>query len=688
MIDIGALKSKIVIDDTEARGKLKSFGDESDKAGSKLAGFGKMAGTTVVAGVAAIGAAAVATAGIATKAFGDFEEGINKVATIADTSVMSVENIKSGVLDLSNDMGIATGELSEAMYQAISATGDTANALTYVEKASKLAKGGFTETSKAMDAVTKTMNAYGETGEEAFGKVSDMLVMTQNLGITTVDELSGALYNVVPTAAALGLEFDQVSAAMATMTSFGTPTSVATTQIRSALNELSKSGTKASDTFKELSGKSFTEFIDGGGNLSEAMVIMQDGAEKTGLSVTDLFSSVEAGAAALALTGTGADKFNDSLTQMRDASGATDEAYATMSEGINASFNKLANAGKNVLVQLGDKLAPVMIDLANWINSNMPQIQAVIEKTFNAIGVVIDVVVKGFNILIGWVKDLTKACQEEGTKQNQIWTNIKTMFLDFFNAVKEFVVVFVDQFKKIWEEWGTVITTYTQGFVKALAIVFETVFKTITNLLNVFSKLFEGDWKGLWEAVKKLVFDLLTGILKFIQNSFDTMINIAKDIIPKMIQAGRDIFNGLWDGLESVWNNISNWVSDKVSWMVDKLAFWDNGAKKMETQSQTSNTKSIDGSHRAGLSYVPWDGYKSLLHEGEMVLTKAEANTYRGSTNGGINIEGSLIELTVNGTPDESILRALKKETDNIANYTIGKLNHAFSIRGYRPNPR
>lgn len=684
MIDIGALKSKIIIDDTEARGKLKSFGDESDRTGSKLAGFGKMAGTTVVAGVAAIGTAAAATAVMATKAFGDFEEGINKVVTIADTSVMSVEDIKSGVLDLSNDMGIATGELSEAMYQAISATGDTANALKYVESASKLAKGGFTDTSKAMDAVTKTMNAYGESGEEAFGKVSDMLVMTQNLGITTVDELAGSLYNVVPTASALGVEFDQVSAAMATMTSMGTPTSVATTQLRSAMNELSKSGTKASIEFEKLSGKSFKEFIAEGGNLSDAMVIMDEGAKKAGLGVTDLFSSVEAGSAALALTGVGADKFNASLLQMGDASGATETAYETMSEGVNASFNKIVNAGKNVLVQLGDKLAPVMTDLANWINSNMPQIQAVIETTFNAIGVVIDVVVKGFNILIGWVKDLTKACQEEGTKQNQIWTNIKTMFLDFFNAVKEFVVVFVDQFKKIWEEWGTVITTYTQGFVKAIAIVFETVFKTITNLLNVFSKLFQGDWKGLWEAVKKLVFDLLSGILKFIQNSFDTMITIAKDIIPKMMQAGRDIFNGLWDGLKSVWDGISSWVSSKVSWMVDKLTFWDNGTKKMESN-PTGKTKSVDGSHRSGIDFIPFDNYKALLHEGEMVLTKSEAESYREGSRGvniSLNIERLLdVDKIDNGTDVEAII-------DRAINKMYKSMNSALSQRGLRPNLR
>lgn len=33
----------------------------------------------------------------------------------------------------------------------------------------------------------------------------------------------------------------------------------------------------------------------------------------------------------------------------------------------------------------------------------------------------------------------------------------------------------------------------------------------------------------------------------------------------------------------------------------------------------------VDGSHAGGLSYVPWDGYVAMLHQGERVLTAAEA---------------------------------------------------------------
>ena len=37
----------------------------------------------------------------------------------------------------------------------------------------------------------------------------------------------------------------------------------------------------------------------------------------------------------------------------------------------------------------------------------------------------------------------------------------------------------------------------------------------------------------------------------------------------------------------------------------------------------------LDGSHRAGLDNVPFDGYRAELHRGEKVLTSSEANSYR-----------------------------------------------------------
>lgn len=53
-----------------------------------------------------------------------------------------------------------------------------------------------------------------------------------------------------------------------------------------------------------------------------------------------------------------------------------------------------------------------------------------------------------------------------------------------------------------------------------------------------------------------------------------------------------------------------------------------DGAVTVEVNVSGSGTNT-DGSHRDGLSYVPYDGYIAELHKGERVLTKGEAKDYR-----------------------------------------------------------
>ena len=68
------------------------------------------------------------------------------------------------------------------MYQALSASVATGDALQFVELSSKLAIGGFTDTETAVDALSSVVNAYGSellSAEDA----AKILMQTQNKGI-------------------------------------------------------------------------------------------------------------------------------------------------------------------------------------------------------------------------------------------------------------------------------------------------------------------------------------------------------------------------------------------------------------------------------------------------------------------------------------------------------------------------
>lgn len=66
----------------------------------------------------------------------------------------------------------------------------------------------------------------------------------------------------------------------------------------------------------------------------------------------------------------------------------------------------------------------------------------------------------------------------------------------------------------------------------------------------------------------------------------------AKDWFKKI---GEDMFNGLWDGLKSVWEKITKWITDTVDWLKDKLSFWKDSQDKMSGSSGGGSTSGLSG---------------------------------------------------------------------------------------------
>lgn len=92
------------------------------------------------AATAAVATATAAAAVKSVKAYAAYEETVNKVSTIADTTAVSIESLSDAALELSNQTGVAAGDINEAVYQAISAGTKTTNAIDMVNRSVKLAK--------------------------------------------------------------------------------------------------------------------------------------------------------------------------------------------------------------------------------------------------------------------------------------------------------------------------------------------------------------------------------------------------------------------------------------------------------------------------------------------------------------------------------------------------------------------
>jgi hypothetical protein len=185
-------------------------------------------------------------------------------------------------------------------------------------------------------------------------------------GKTTFEELSQALFNVAPAAAAANVDFTEVNAAIATLTASGVPTKIATTQIRAALVGLQKPSKELDGIFQALGFQSAQIAIEQKG-LGFALDAVKEASNGSNGQLQKLLGSVEAVAAVNVLAGTGAAKFAEELERQADAAGSVDAAFEEIDKSRSIEKNRIAF--QNMSLAIGTVLIPIMEAIIPLITS-------------------------------------------------------------------------------------------------------------------------------------------------------------------------------------------------------------------------------------------------------------------------------------------------------------------------------
>ena len=516
--------------------------DKAEKALDNVTGTAKKVQSTFAPVTKALGGAAVALGGAgvaATKMASDYDTAFAQVSTLLQGNEADLQKYKNDIIEASNETGKSAVDMSEAVYSAMSAGVDQANAVKFASDAVKLAKGGFTDTATAVDVLTSAINAYGLEAEDAT-HISDVLVTTQNLGKTTVGELASTMGKVIPTAKMMGVGIEQLGAGYATLTANAIGTAESTTYMNSMFNEMNKSGTTANGVLKEYAektlgaGASISDLTAKGYTVTDLLGVLNDSAKESGSSIKDMFGSAEAGTAAAVLIDN-ANQFTDSLDQMNNSANATEEAYNKMDQTLASKMEKMKTRFQNVGIELGEKLFPVVEKGMTWLEEHMPEIQANIDKLVPVISNLIQIVIeKG-------VPALTKVIEYVGKAVD--W------FVNLDDGQKKLIVTIGAVIAAISPVAGIIAGISTVLGVLAGAFSFllspiGLVVAAIAAVIAIGVALYKN-----WDTIKEKATDLKEKISETFGNIKDSIkekIDSAKESVKKAIEKIKGFFKFEW----------------------------------------------------------------------------------------------------------------------------------------------
>ncbi len=324
------------------------FGSLSKRAKITI---GVLGGFSVV--FAAIGAKSVAAAS-------KFQDAFNEVRTLIDETTTDSKALRREVLKLSAAVGRPPDEVSRGLYQVISAgVTDAAEAMDVLEVATRASIGGLTDQFTAVDAVTTVLNAYNLEASEA-EHVTDLMLNAVKEGKLTFSDLAANIGLVVTTAAQAGVGFDEVSAALASMTKAGLSTEIAVTALNNLILRIVVPQDEAAAAAKRM-GVQFGEAALKSEGLIGIMTKMSKAADGSITKFAEMLPEIRGMRAGTVLAGSGFEEFTRIMETTQNVAGTTTEFFNKVKQSMSETAKEISARLNVAFIKLGSKIIPSII---------------------------------------------------------------------------------------------------------------------------------------------------------------------------------------------------------------------------------------------------------------------------------------------------------------------------------------
>ena len=311
--------------------------------------------------------------------FRQFENSMAEVSTILTGDTYSaISTLTSGVEEMSISFGKSAVDMSNALYQILSAAVEVNDALGLLNVATKASIAGLTSVETSVDVLTSILNSYGKEVSQA-ANVSDILFQTVVRGKLKFEDLASALGYITPIAASAGVAFEEVSAALATVTRMGLHVDMASRGLALAIQNIvspTEQAKASADEFGvEMSAVGLRVF-----GLKGFVQDLNTAIAENGIRVLPrMIRNMRSLRVMIALASNeGLQGFKTDLDLVNTAAGRTDEALSKMIRTQQREYEIVKQSQEMINREIGETWAPIMRNVeatklwfATWISSGL-----------------------------------------------------------------------------------------------------------------------------------------------------------------------------------------------------------------------------------------------------------------------------------------------------------------------------
>lgn len=322
-------------------------------------------------------------------------------------------------------------------------------------------------------------------------------------------------------------------------------------------------GTKsAQDNFKKLG----LTWSDSTGKLKSqeqmlketmyALADMENGSEKAKLA-TELFG--KAGSEMMPMLNGGSEGMKELTDRAHELGLVVSDDAVTAGVVLGDTLDDVKQSFGAVMTKIGNGLMPVVQMGLDWILDHMPEIQDVVGGVFSFIQDIVSIVI---TLLKGGI----------------------SLFDDVFGVIIDKIFEMKDTFNSSMEEFDD----FGEAFKQMLEVItgpldsspiFEEIGKIISGIKEVKSRIADGEgigeaFKNAFEWRESSVYESLMDLVDFCTTIFDSIkqvIQIAIDNSRPILEGLGTVFSVVLDYLKTVWENVGRPVFEVIEFVVKKV---------------------------------------------------------------------------------------------------------------------
>lgn len=359
-----------------ALGGIERLGEQADETQKKVAkleaGFRQLRDAGLA--LTGMGAAAAGALFAVIKPAATLEAAIKNTLTLTgqtgEAFARMEQEMTKRALELSTVLGISAADVADSFYQVLSSGAEALSPQfdALAETALKMAKTVGLEPAAAVEILSDTLHAF-ELDVAKAERAADVFFATSRLTATTVPQLTEAMREAGPAAAAVGLSLEETSAVLAGFASKGVKGAKAGTAFRMTLARLAKPPADAAKALNFL-GVSVFDSTGEMRPMIDVLKDMQKGMDGlTGAQKAAVLKAI-AGEEAFSKLGGLLEGNLDTLESWRQEltkGGALQLAFSQKMEAASEQVNLLWVSVKNLAISIGQPLLSALSGAAAWL---------------------------------------------------------------------------------------------------------------------------------------------------------------------------------------------------------------------------------------------------------------------------------------------------------------------------------